>query len=323
MPLVSRFSTDILPARDRVGIFREEIGHRMIRLDIEPDQAHDFSVQMSAAQLGAVGVIHVATSPLIYGRSRQMVTDGQDHFVLLINTGTRFRSTRADVVVETGEGVILDSSNIDSIAMPQGSGGLSIAIPRKTLLDLVPGAEDLPQAGIRFSAPDLALLRGYLALVLDGAATTPDAMPLVGNHVAELVAMLLDAHAKAVGLLPNAQGLRAARTAAVRAVIDRRFSEPGLTLGKVAREAGLSARYVQLLFEDDGTSYTDHVTERRLGAARARLEHPLAGHWRIADIAFTCGFGDLSHFNRQFKARFGASPSDIREAARRDRLANA
>ena len=38
---------------------------------------------------------------------------------------------------------------------------------------------------------------------------------------------------------------------------------------------------------------------------------------KIADIAFACGFGDLSCFNRASRRRYGATPSDMREAARR------
>jgi AraC-like DNA-binding protein len=37
----------------------------------------------------------------------------------------------------------------------------------------------------------------------------------------------------------------------------------------------------------------------------------------ISAIALACGFGDLSYFNRVFRRHYGATPSDIREAARR------
>jgi AraC-like DNA-binding protein len=39
------------------------------------------------------------------------------------------------------------------------------------------------------------------------------------------------------------------------------------------------------------------------------------GDRSIAWIAFACGFGDLSYFNRTFKRLYGATPSDIRSAA--------
>jgi AraC-like DNA-binding protein len=36
----------------------------------------------------------------------------------------------------------------------------------------------------------------------------------------------------------------------------------------------------------------------------------------IGDIAFRCGFGDLPHFTRSFRRRFGMTPSDARERER-------
>jgi AraC-like DNA-binding protein len=38
----------------------------------------------------------------------------------------------------------------------------------------------------------------------------------------------------------------------------------------------------------------------------------------IVAIAYEVSFGDLSYFNRAFRRRFGATPSDVREAARRN-----
>jgi transcriptional regulator GlxA family with amidase domain len=35
---------------------------------------------------------------------------------------------------------------------------------------------------------------------------------------------------------------------------------------------------------------------------------------KVVDIAYDCGFGDVSHFNRCFRRRFGAAPSKFRDA---------
>ena len=34
---------------------------------------------------------------------------------------------------------------------------------------------------------------------------------------------------------------------------------------------------------------------------------------RIADVAFLCGFSDLSYFNRSFRKRFGETPRGYRK----------
>jgi AraC-like DNA-binding protein len=67
-----------------------------------------------------------------------------------------------------------------------------------------------------------------------------------------------------------------------------------------------------MLFEEEGTTFTEFVLEERLGYARRLLASPRSAGRKIIDIAFTCGFGDVSYFNRAFRARFGTTPSDVR-----------
>jgi AraC-like DNA-binding protein len=56
------------------------------------------------------------------------------------------------------------------------------------------------------------------------------------------------------------------------------------------------------------------VLEHRLVHAHRTLKSPrFAGH-TVSAIAFAAGFGDLSHFNRSFRRRFGASPTEVRRA---------
>jgi AraC-like DNA-binding protein len=47
----------------------------------------------------------------------------------------------------------------------------------------------------------------------------------------------------------------------------------------------------------------------RLRDAAARLA---TGNEKVLDIAFDCGFGDVSNFNRAFRAEFGVSPREYR-----------
>jgi AraC-like DNA-binding protein len=57
------------------------------------------------------------------------------------------------------------------------------------------------------------------------------------------------------------------------------------------------------------------ITARRLERAAALLRDPRWRHRKIANIAAEAGFTDLSYFNRAFRRRYGATPSDIRAAA--------
>jgi AraC-like DNA-binding protein len=42
------------------------------------------------------------------------------------------------------------------------------------------------------------------------------------------------------------------------------------------------------------------------------LTDPRCSERTVSSIAFDAGFGDLSYFNRAFRRRYGATPSDIR-----------
>jgi transcriptional regulator GlxA family with amidase domain len=50
----------------------------------------------------------------------------------------------------------------------------------------------------------------------------------------------------------------------------------------------------------------------RLQRVRMMLADPRRDLLKIVDIAIACGFNEVSHFNRQFRRRFGASPTQYR-----------
>ena len=95
----------------------------------------------------------------------------------------------------------------------------------------------------------------------------------------------------------------------------RNLGAGDLSAGLVAARLGVTPRYVHLLLEETGRSFSHHVLERRLERAAALLRDPQWSHRKVADIAAEAGFNDLSYFNRAFRRHFLRDPSDIREAA--------
>jgi AraC-like DNA-binding protein len=108
---------------------------------------------------------------------------------------------------------------------------------------------------------------------------------------------------------------KAARLSAILHLIETRSSAVELSVAMVARLLGVTSRYVHLLLRQTGKTFGRHVLEARLQKAAALLLDPLWRERRIGEIALESGFGDLSHFNRAFRRRFGMTPSAMREAA--------
>jgi AraC-like DNA-binding protein len=104
--------------------------------------------------------------------------------------------------------------------------------------------------------------------------------------------------------------LRAVRLKAVLMILEKRFAEPDFSAQKLAAASGLSERYVNELLFDAGASFSVRLNELRLAKAADLLAR--GGSQRISEIAFACGFNDLSYFNRCFRRRFGLTPTAAR-----------
>lgn len=97
-----------------------------------------------------------------------------------------------------------------------------------------------------------------------------------------------------------------------REQVEVRLGDPNLTLADVARAEGVSARYLQKVFENAGESFTHLLRLRRLERCRSDLANPLYAALPISDIGFKWGFNDAAHFSRSFRDSFGTSPRAYR-----------
>lgn len=106
------------------------------------------------------------------------------------------------------------------------------------------------------------------------------------------------------------------RVTRVVRMIDLDASAPrGLT--SLAEMARLSPYHFLRTFEGiTGSTPHQYVLRGRLRRAALRL---MMSKDRVVDIALDCGFGDISNFNRTFRAEFGMTPRHFRNSgARRD-----
>ncbi len=102
----------------------------------------------------------------------------------------------------------------------------------------------------------------------------------------------------------------ARRISAALRRIEARACDP-LTLNAMARDAAMSAYHFLRVFRQlVGMTPHQFVLRTRLQRAAVRLCRSDEG---IAAIAFSCGFNDLSTFNRRFRKITGASPGAFRK----------
>jgi AraC-like DNA-binding protein len=162
----------------------------------------------------------------------------------------------------------------------------------------------------------LRLLMAYVKAMEELPLATPGLRELAVKHVQDLLAVVSGGpgEANAIG---NAGGVRAARLAVIKADIAEHIVDRNLSLKALAARQQLTPRYVQKLFEAEDITFSEFVLGQRLARAYGMLSDSRYAERTVSSIAFAAGFGDLSYFNRAFRARYGATPTDVREAADR------
>jgi AraC-like DNA-binding protein len=93
---------------------------------------------------------------------------------------------------------------------------------------------------------------------------------------------------------------------------DPNLCDCDLTVAAVAQRQGVRPRYIHKPFESEGLAFSNYV----LGQRRMPSDSGVSD-CRISSIAFDVGFSDFSDFNRAFRRRYDATPSDIRRSGQR------
>ena len=103
----------------------------------------------------------------------------------------------------------------------------------------------------------------------------------------------------------------------VRSFIDQHYRDE-IRLNQIADIAGMSSSAFSRFFKlHTGRNLSEYIIDLRLGYASRMLVDRTNS---IAEIGYSCGFNNLSNFNRIFKKRKGCSPSEFRENYHKTRI---
>jgi AraC-like DNA-binding protein len=84
-----------------------------------------------------------------------------------------------------------------------------------------------------------------------------------------------------------------------------------VTLSEVAKIAGMTeVSFSRFIKKRTGKTFIDSLNEIRLGHSARRLIDTTE---TISEIAYKCGFNNLSYFNRLFKSKKNCTPKQFRE----------
>jgi two-component system, response regulator YesN len=95
-----------------------------------------------------------------------------------------------------------------------------------------------------------------------------------------------------------------------RAIVERRFTDPNLSLEEVAGELKLSPGYLsRLIKRDTGFGFVDYLTRCRIAKAVELVSDPTL---KVFEAAEAVGYRSQHYFTRAFRKVLGVSPSEYR-----------
>lgn len=309
-PSLMRFSSADLPRNERGSILREVFGRGICNMELTPlTEAPEVHAELRAmpglnVMWGHNSPHRMEIDPRLYGAS--------DMFMMsLFENGLHVRHKTDEHDITPGSALIVSTEQTLAAESASACRHVTLRLDYGRLAHLVPNAADFKMRVLPADRSVLQLLRGYLNLLRDtGATLSAQAEHAVVTHIYDLVAVAIGLERD---LAETARGsIQAARLHAIRQHVLANLGDHRLSVQQVAAMQGVTTRYVQMLFESEGTTFSEFVLKERLAWTMRRLCDPTSSGQSISTIALDAGFGDLSYFNRVFRRTYGETPSDAR-----------
>jgi len=315
-----RFSLHDAPERERPNIYRDFFARSVMGVDVEPFGETSFDARVILQPLAGLQIFSGCVHGSRNRRTPALLADGRDEFTLFINLGGPYLISQGagELLLDDGAATLVSTGDRCSFMHHPPGGVLCLRFPRTALGALVDGIEDLCLRPIRAGTPALRLVTEYVRLSREEPTFADGPLQrLFVAHVHDLIASALGASREGAEVVQH-RGVRAARLHAIKQDIARNLDRADLSVGALAACHGCTPRFIQRLFETDGTTFTEYVLDQRLAHAHRALSDPSRWAEKISAVALDSGFGDVSYFNRMFRRRFGAAPSDVRAQAQRE-----
>jgi AraC-like DNA-binding protein len=315
MPLQSWTTQDVSP-RERFDYWSDAICHAVLNVAVVPPIETGFHGRIAARRTPSISYVSFASSPHDIVRDQGAASRaGEESYLVSLQMGGRahIRQGNAEVVLQGGGLTLVEGWRPFSVHLEGEVSRMLALVPRRALQSRCPHLQGSALRTVPAGAPFADLLRDYMLRLSDPANPVSDTTAeALGENLCNLLGVVCGG--ETAGLPESSAQLR---REALLAYIRRHLADPALSPSTAAVHLGVSLRSVHHLLSGSDQSFGALVLEQRLQACARALRDPQQQARRIADLAFAWGFNDLSHFNRAFKIRFGATPGEIRAQAAR------
>ncbi len=305
------FTTEDLPVEARADRWRRAIGAPFPGLAVDWLSDEPISARFRSHAFAAARVTEIRNTPVRVEHQPRRDGAGDYQLVLHLAGYGSYTQNGHEVIQEAGDLVLLDTALPYVSTFGVSFGLLVWNLPRAKLAPLLSAPEGVVARRISGRHGLGALLSATMrALVAESEHFAAETQRHLQMYLLSLTALSVGASSE-LQSVPRAT-YRAARRQEILTYIEAHFRDDGVSVERAARDLRMSQRWLHALLEGSGAGFAARITERRLKACQEMLDDPVNDGLSIAEIAFDCGFGDLSTFNRRFRGRYGIAPSQAR-----------
>jgi len=311
--MISMTTDSVLP-RERADFWTDLVSRHVTPMCIEPAGEQPLHGAVQVRTIGDIGVAQVRGLGVRAGHTRVQIARTSDHLYAAcvhLDGEARIKRRGEQIALQKGDVFITDSRQEFTLDLERPWRHLLITLPtqwidgRVTRPDLISGA-------VLRGHPLACLWARHLAsgFVLSGDLS-PAAGTLFARHSVDLLVQLLEeAHR---GQPTPSDAARAAIFLNACHLIALKFGDPSLTPTRIAQELRISTRTLARIFAANNETVMQRLFDERVRQAARLLSMPEAFHRSVTEIAFACGFNEISHFGRVFAARMHMTPSRWRQ----------
>jgi AraC family transcriptional regulator, positive regulator of tynA and feaB len=307
-------STASVDRIDRREWLQDIISREYTKVEVIPQANINVFNEISLYALDKLRLSAVRSNALTIKRKKHEPHHAnQDNYlgVVLLSGEYHLEQGGREVFLNPGDMTIYDATRPHQINCSQNLSKLIITIPRATMRARLPGVEQCIAQRIPGNLGIGAVTAKFIhSVVLEAENISDWSLSALSEQSLDLLTLSL------ASLNSRSYYLSRSRSAALNSIkdfIERHLTDPTLDTAMVVARTGFSARYINVLLNDNDTSLMRYILQCRLEKCRKDLLNLLHTNHNISEIALNWGFNDISHFSRTFKQRYGCTPKEYRQ----------
>ncbi|MBO9127747.1 MULTISPECIES: helix-turn-helix domain-containing protein [unclassified Rhizobium] len=303
------YSTDNLRQHEKAQYWHDSVAAHLIPAEASYADASHFEGSLKGGELGGLTICQMQANPHTFVRTSKILRQSpdEDFVATFLHEGEMtFAQAGREVKAKPGSIVVLDAGQPFRHEMGQIKSSI-VRLPRRLFLARFPRAGSLTSVEIANDDGLTGLLR---TMVFEGAQlrTSPGSGGEM-RYASALVDMIISAMERTAGSASkDVAGYRTLYNRAT-AFMDSKLDDAELNTTSIARAINTSTRTLARAFAAERTTVMHFLWARRLQVSFSLLAERRVS--QVTQAAYQCGFNDLSHFNRAFKAEFGMTPGKV------------